>query len=142
MKSGFDLNPPNLLNLLNDPNPLNPSHPPNPYPHPPNPRFKDSLWKQTSFHWCMTFFLNDKRLLKISFVLALDDPKPKRTPFFCLYRRKRLFSNPKIFVIKSTNKTRRFMRYIFYCAPACIYVIINVAIPSVKDSDPCRRISF
>ena len=39
-------NPPNLLNPSNRPNlpsPLSPSHPSNPCPHPPNPRFKDSL---------------------------------------------------------------------------------------------------
>ena len=33
-----------------------------------------SIWKQTRFYWCMTFFLNNEQLLKISFVLALGNP--------------------------------------------------------------------
>ena len=35
----------------------------------------------------MTFSLNDKQLLKISFVLALDNPGPKRTHFFVFMKR-------------------------------------------------------
>ena len=46
-----------------------------------------SIWKPTSFHWCMTSFLNDKQLLKISFVLALDNPELTRTPFFVFIKR-------------------------------------------------------
>ena len=37
------LNPSNPSNRPNPPSPLSPSHPSNPCPHPPNPRFKDSL---------------------------------------------------------------------------------------------------
>ena len=33
-----------------------------------------NIWKQTCFHCCMTFSLNDKWLLKLSFVLAPGNP--------------------------------------------------------------------
>ena len=35
----------------------------------------------------MTFSLNDKQLLKISFVLALTNPEPKQTPFSVFMKR-------------------------------------------------------
>ena len=39
------LNPSNPHSPSHPPNPLSPSNPPNPCPHPPNPRFKDSIFK-------------------------------------------------------------------------------------------------
>ena len=46
-----------------------------------------------------------------------------------LYK-KRLFSNLKIFVIKSTSKTNKF---IWNCASTCIYIRVNVAFPNLIE---------
>ena len=67
-------------------------------------------------------------------------PNPNNS-FICFYE-KRLFSNPRFFVIKSKNKAKRFIWNVFYCDSTCIYVRINVATPNVIDSDPRRSISF
>ena len=43
--------------------------------------------------------------------------------------------------MKSTNKSKRFIWNVFYCASICFYVRINVAIPNAIDSDPRRSMS-
>ena len=98
------------------------------------------IWKQTGLHWCMTFSLNDKRLLEIYFILARDNPN--RNELFYLFVRKGAIFKPEKFVIKSTNKTKRFIWNVFCCASTCLYARINVANPSVIDSGPLRSISF
>ena len=74
------------------------------------------------------------------FILSWHLVIPKRNNSFIRLYEKRLFSNPKIIFIKSTNKTKRIIWNVFYCASTCIYVKNNVAISNVIDSDPRKKI--
>ena len=51
---------------------------------------------------------------------------PNRNELLYLVLEKRLFSNTKIFVIKSTYKIKRFIWNVFYFAYSCLHVRINV----------------
>ena len=53
----------------------------------------------------MGFSLNDKRLLKIYFVLALDNPEPKRTPFF-VFMKKRYFQTRKVLLLSQKKRPK------------------------------------
>ena len=84
----------------------------------------------------MTFPLNDKRLLKMSFVLALDNPELKRTPFF-IFLKRGFFQTQKLLLLSQETSPK----ILFETNFTCIYVKTNVTIPSVIDSDPRRSIS-
>ena len=90
------------------------------------------------FHLCML----SKHLKAASFLLMYDFPWmingfwkfilfwhliiPNRNELLYLVLEKRLFSNTKIFVIKSTYKIKRFIWNVFYFAYSCLHVRINV----------------
>ena len=98
-----------------------------------------SFWKQTPMMY--DIFLERHTAIQYLFCPGTWQSQTKTNSFFHLYEES-LFSSPKIFVIKSIDKTKRFIWNIFYSASPCIYVRINVAIPNVIDSDPRRSISF
>ena len=56
----------------------------------------------------MTFSLNDKRLLKIYFVLALDNPyKPKRTRLF-VFKKRGYFQTRKFLLLRQQIRPKDF----------------------------------
>ena len=66
----------------------------------------------------MAFSLNDKRLLKIYFVLALDNPEPKRTPFF-VFMKKRYFQTRKVLLLSQKKDQKIYLK----CFLLCVYFL-------------------
>ena len=62
----------------------------------------------------MSISLNDKRLLKIYFVLALNNLKPKRTPFF-LFIKKGYFQKQKFLLLSQQTRPKDLLKYFLLC---------------------------
>ena len=49
--------------------------------------------------------LNDKELLKIYFVLAFENPEPKRTTFF-IFMKRGYFQTPKLLLLSQQRRSK------------------------------------